>query len=490
MTIKNIEYSRIITRFAPSPTGLMHIGNARTALFSYLFAKNQHGTFILRIEDTDKDRSKPEYITSIFQDLSALGIEWDSSQVVYQSERSDIYEKFYQQLQAKGLIYHCFCSEDKLNFMRKLQLSRGLPPRYNGTCLSLSPKEIQEKIASHASYCWRFKVPKNITIEFDDLIKGKQTFNSNDFGDFIVKRASGAPSFMFCSVIDDVLQGVTHVLRAEDHVSNTPRQLLILQELGLTTPKYGHFCLLVNASEEGVTKLSKRHASGSIQDLLLQGYLPLALLNYLARLGHNYNNQENQLLNLKELYLNFNINNSTSNAAKHDIDHLKFWQKQAMLTMSNQELLDFIQKSNNFNFLEFASNKKITDKKITEFLNLIKNNILMPQEAITWLKILFADNWEELNLHLNKEEKNNFAQLDINLLIEVFNIIIHNNIKIDFNDLCNKIKSSGLPSKNLFINLRMVLTGKTAGPELKKLFELVGVERLKSRIQQIIALNN
>jgi glutamyl-tRNA synthetase len=469
------EVKKIIkSRFAPSPTGFMHIGNLRTALFSYLFAKNQKGEFLLRIEDTDRERSKPEYIASLLEDFRILGLNWDG-EIVYQSQRTAIYERFYEELYSKNLTYRCFCSEEKLNLMRKVQLSQGLPPRYAGTCLNLPKEEVQKKLDNKELACWRFKVPKNIVVEFDDLIKGKQTFNSNDFGDFVIKRQDGASSFMFCSVIDDVLQGVTHVLRGEDHVSNTPRQLLILQAVGLKAPQYGHFSLLINGAD-GTPKLSKRNGSQSIQDLLQEGYLPQAILNYLARLGHVYTSQENHLLSLEELSLNFNLKHISSNSAKHDIGHLKFWQKQAMLLIKEDELLEILQKD--INFLNIFNNNK---NKLSAFLSLIKDNIVMPQEALIWAKAFFTDNFAELEI--SDDIENILKTININFL----QIVIDNmENKQDFPELCNKLKKAGFIGKGLFVNLRIIFTGKTFGPELNKIFELVGPERIKTRAVYIL----
>lgn len=463
--------SPVKTRFAPSPTGFMHIGNARTALFSYLFAKNQQGKFLLRVEDTDQERSKPEYISALLEDLAKLGLHWDE-EVIYQSKRAAIYEQYYQQLFKKNLIYRCFCSEEKLNIMRKIQLSQGLPPRYAGTCLNLTANEIEKKLADNESACWRFKVPKDTVIEFDDLVKGKQTFNSRDFGDFVIKRQDGTPSFMFCSVIDDVLQSVTHVLRAEDHVSNTPRQLLILDAIGMQAPTYGHFCLLINGEEAGSAKLSKRQGGQSIQQLFQDGYLPQALLNYLARLGHGYISKENQLFSLEELAINFNFKNTTSSAAKHDLAHLKFWQKQAMLVISNQELLMILKKY--ADFLAIQNSNKFSDK-IQEFLNLIKSNILMPSEAILWSKILFDDDYYFCQDLLKN--------IDLNFLAKFLEIIA---VHQDFNSLCNHLKTAGFAGKNLFINLRLIFTGQTSGPELNKIFEIMGATRIQYRAEKIL----
>lgn len=471
------EIKRIVkTRFAPSPTGIMHFGNVRTALFNYLFAKHNEGEFILRIEDTDQERSKKEYISSIFDSLTVLGLNWDGS-VVYQSERLSIYEKLYKVLLDRRLIYRCFCSEEKLSLMRKIQLSQGLPPRYTGFCLKLKETEIRKRISNQEPFCWRFKVPKNTTIEFTDLIKGKQKFNSSDFSDFIIRRQDSTAPFMFCNAVDDALQGVTHALRGEDHLTNTPRQLLLLQVLGLLPPQYGHFPLINDI--DGL-KLSKRGGSVPIRDLLMEGYLPEALLNYLARLGHNYdikdNHVLNQILSLEQLAVNFNINNISLNPARHDQTHLHFWQKQSMLLISEDQLLNILKENIDFNNIFENNNHKLVD-----FLHLIKTNITMPQEAIMWAEAFFTDNFYDLKLSADAKEI--LQNININFLKTIITCMETNN---NFSDLCEELKKLGFTGKNLFINLRVLFTGQTYGAELNKIFDLVGTQRIKNRATQIL----
>lgn len=461
------QATQVITRFAPSPTGYIHIGNLRTALFSYLYAKSNNGKFLLRIEDSDQERSKPEYIAALIKDFNDLGIKWDDD-IVYQSKRIHIYEEFYSQLQQQGIIYRCFCSEEKLALSRKIQLTQGLPPRYQGGCLSLAVEQVQQKIASNQSFCWRFKVPKDLIIEFDDLIKGKQSFNSNDFGDFVIRRQDGAPSFMFCSVLDDVLQGVTQVLRGEDHVSNTPRQILILQALGLKPPQYGHFPLLT-ANDVDNPKLSKRSGSQSIRDFLQAGYLPAAILNYLARLGHSYVGQDNSLLTLEQLAINFKLEQISSHSANHDVIHLKFWQKQAMLSLSNQELIEILQQDPRLQGIVAG----LPDPGLLDFVNLVKNNILMPLEFLEWYKILLATQLPQLQL----EDKiiEHIKRLDPKFLSIVM-------ATTDFNSLIQELVAQKFAKKQIFMDLRILLTGKTSGPELAKLFEFLGLDKIKQRI--------
>jgi nondiscriminating glutamyl-tRNA synthetase len=459
------------TRFAPSPTGIMHFGNIRTALFNYLFAKKHKGEFLLRVEDTDKERSTKEYVTAILEDLKALNLIWDGA-IIYQSERANIYNKFYLNLIDQDLIYPCFCSEEKLAVMRKIQLSQKLPPRYAGICLKLTKEEINTKLANKERVSYRFKVPKDIQIIFKDLVKGQQVFNSNDFGDFIIKRQDGTAPFMFCNAIDDAVEKVTHALRGEDHLSNTPRQLLILQALKLKAPEYGHFPL-INGTDG--LPLSKRGGSKSIKELLLDGYLPETLLNYLARLGHNYpleDNTLNKVLSLNQLSYNFSTDNISLHAARHDLNHLNYWQKQAMLILNEIDLLQILQKD--LDFCEIFKNNN-QNNQLDNFLQLIKSNIIMPKEAVFWAKAFFAD--------LISEDANNILN---NINPDFLKIIINNIKNNNFSELIDLLKQGGFSGKNLFVRLRALLTGQTYGPELHKIFELVGSDRLKNRAIYIL----
>lgn len=259
------------TRFCPSPTGLMHMGNVRTALFNALLAKSANGCFLLRIEDTDRERSDARYTKALMEDLLWLGLGWQEGPdhhqgngPYHQSERQSIYDDYYQRLETAGVAYPCFCSEEELALQRKIQRSSGRPPRYPGTCRELTDAQREEKFAQGLKPTLRFAVPENEMIAFDDLVRGHQKFDSNDLGDFIIRRADGTPPFLFCNAVDDALMGVTHALRGEDHLTNTPRQLMVLDALGLTGPTYGHIALIVGPDG---SPLSKRHGSRSIEEL-------------------------------------------------------------------------------------------------------------------------------------------------------------------------------------------------------------------------------
>ena len=275
----------VVTRFAPSPTGSLHLGNARTAFFSHLWARKSGGRFILRIEDTDLERSRPRFREELMAEMRWLGLDWDEgpdiggpSAPYSQAERGNFYQALFAQLEANGRAYPCYCTAEELELSRKLQRMSGKPPRYAGTCRYLTAAQRAERVARGLRAALRFLVPSDQVIEFIDTVHGPQRYASNDIGDFIIRRDDGTSAFFFCNAVDDSVMGVTQVLRGDDHLTNTPRQLLLLDALALRRPGYGHVGLLVGADG---APLSKRHGSTSVQEFRERGFLPAAILNHL-----------------------------------------------------------------------------------------------------------------------------------------------------------------------------------------------------------------
>ncbi len=460
---------KIRTRFSPSPTGMIHLGNARAALFSALFAKKHRGVFILRIEDTDAVRSEERFVESLQQDLNWLGIDWQEGPGVdgpygpyWQSQRQHIYAKYYQILEDQKLIYPCFCSDQELNLARKIQLSRGHAPRYSGTCLKLSAEDIQKKIAEGKKPAWRFKVPTDSPIEFEDTVKGFQQFQSNDMGDFIVRRADGTSPFLFCNAIDDAEMDVSHVLRGEDHLANTPRQILILKTLGLHTPLYGHLSLIVG--DDG-SPLSKRHGSFSLNQIHDQGFLPIAIMNYLARLGHTCDTQE--LLPFDELATHFNLEKLSVSPARFDVSQLMYWQKTAIQAMNIAML---------WRWLGESVSCQVPQDKQQLFADTIRANIEFPEDALNWAKIFFHE-----TVHMNEEEKQIIREAGEQFFVEAEQAV--DKFDIDLPQILGEMKKTlGVSGKKLFMPLRVALTGKLHGPELVHIAELLGKNKMKHRL--------
>src|SRR3989344_3053423 len=309
MMKSSLETPRVRTRFAPSPTGLLHMGNARTALFNYLFAKKQGGDFVLRIEDTDKERSRPEWEKDVVDNLEWLGLQWSEGigtagfyGPYRQSERTELYQKYLKKLLDEKKAYVCFCSEEEIETLRQYQMSIGEAPRYNGKCFSLSMEEVERKKVAGEKSVIRF-VMKPKEVAFKDLIRGSIMFNTALSGDIVIAKDMESPLYNFSVVIDDAEMHITHVIRGEDHISNTPKQILLQEALGFDRPIYAHLPLILG---EDRTKLSKRHGDISVTRFRDSGYLPEALINFLALLGWNPGTTE-EIFSLFDLCKNFSF---------------------------------------------------------------------------------------------------------------------------------------------------------------------------------------
>ncbi len=455
----------IRTRFSPSPTGILHLGNARTALFSALYAAKEKGIFVLRIEDTDQARSEHKYTELLQDDLHWLGVNWQEGPDVggqygpySQSQRHALYEQYYDELKTKGLAYPCFCTDQELALNRKIQLSRGQAPRYPGTCLKLTQEEIAKRIAEGKKPALRFRVPEKKVIEFVDLVKGLQKFNSNDIGDFIIRRAEGTASFLFSNAIDDSLMQVTHAMRGDDHLANTPRQLMILQTLNMRAPQYGHLSLITG--DDG-SPLSKRHGSSSLNDLRQQGYLPLAVLNYLSRLSHAYEQQN--LMSFSELAASFKMEKLSRAPARFDKNQLLHWQKEAVMTLTRDAMIEWLGE-------EIV--KKVPEDKRDIFTDIMQKNILFPEEAKKWADIFFstAPTFTQDQLIILKEAGETFFE-EAEHATQKHGV----SLKEILDDLKEKVNVSG---KKLFMPLRIALTGEQNGPELVQIASLLGQEKM------------
>ncbi len=456
------------TRFAPSPTGYVHIGNVRTALFNALLAKHDKGIFLLRIEDTDQNRSEETYAEQLQHDLLWLGLAWQEGpgvggdQVPYfQSQRQSIYAQYYQQLEEAKHVYPCFCSDQELAIARKLQLSSGKPPRYQGTCRQLSAEQIKQKIEQGLKPTLRFRVPDSQVIEFNDFVRGPQRFQSNEIGDFVIRRGDGTAAFFFCNAIDDAVMKVTHVLRGEDHLTNTPRQLMILQALGLPFPQYGHMALIVGPDG---APLSKRHGSRNIKELKQLGFLPQAIINYLGRLGHYY--PDNSYMDLTQLATNFSVSALGSAPARYDQEQLLYWQKQAVQHLDESSLWDWLG-------AEVQQLIPTTAKNL--FIQTIKANITFPTDALHWAKIFFTD------LHYSAESSAILKQADAKLFETAITVLAQ--AGTDFKALSNAVSQQlNIKGKALFQPLRVALTGELHGPEMGHIVELLGKDKIHARL--------
>ncbi len=312
----------IKTRFAPSPTGYLHIGGARTALFSWLYARRHGGRFVLRIEDTDLERSTPESVNAILEGMTWLALEYDEGPF-YQTQRFDRYKEVIQQLVEAGHAYKCYCSKEELDVMREQQMARKEKPRYDGRC------RLRERPSEETPYVIRFRNPTEGAVVVDDLIRGRVVFQNSELDDLIIARSDGTPTYNLTVVVDDMDMEITHVIRGDDHLNNTPRQMNIFRALGKEPPRYAHVPMIL--SEDG-QKLSKRHGAASVMDYREQGFLPEALLNYLVRLGWSHGDQE--VFSIDEMVRLFDIGDVNNSASALNMSKL-LWLNQHYIKESD-----------------------------------------------------------------------------------------------------------------------------------------------------------
>lgn len=325
----------IRTRFAPSPTGYLHLGGARTALFSWAFARHHKGTFVLRIEDTDLERSTPEAVEAILQGMEWLGMHADEGPF-YQMQRTDRHRQAIDQLITAGHAYYCYSSPEEVEQMREKARAQGLKPRYDGTWRPEEGKTLPA-IPNDRKPVVRFKTPQDGVTSWDDLVKGRISIANEELDDLIIARADGTPTYNFCVVVDDWDMQITHVIRGDDHVNNTPRQIVILEALGATVPFYGHVPMILGPDGE---KLSKRHGAVSIMDYDTQGYLPEAMVNYLARLGWSHGNDE--IFSVEQFIAWFDTKNLSKSASQWDPKKLNWVNAHYIKQRANSDLAKLV----------------------------------------------------------------------------------------------------------------------------------------------------
>jgi glutamyl-tRNA synthetase len=322
-----------VTRFAPSPTGFLHIGGARTALFSYLYAKRHGGQFLLRIEDTDRERSTQEAVDAIFEGMAWLGLSGDNAEPIYQTQRFDRYKEVIAQMVAAGTAYHCYASREELDALRAEQMARKEKPRYDGRWRPEAGKTLPAPPAGVPPVV-RFKNPKEGEVIVDDLIKGRIVFSSDELDDLIIARNDGTPTYNFCVVVDDMDMGVTHVIRGDDHVNNTPRQINILRALDATPPAYAHVSMILGSDGQ---KLSKRHGALGVMEYRAMGFLPEALLNYLVRLGWSHGDQE--LFTREEMIAKFDFDHVSASPARFDMEKAYWVNHQYLKSVDSERVV-------------------------------------------------------------------------------------------------------------------------------------------------------
>jgi glutamyl-tRNA synthetase len=475
--------AKIRVRFAPSPTGSIHIGNARTALFNYLYAKNKGGKFILRIEDTDLERSTTESESSLLNSIKRLGIEWDEGPQIggeygpyRQSEKLDRYRKVAEDMVASGAAYPCYCSPEELEADRKVMQAANKPPRYSGKCRELSISERELKETDGAKPAYRFRVT-GAEVKFSDGVRGKVAFKAKDIGDFIIMRADGVAAFYLASSVDDIDMEITDVIRGEDHLSNTPKQILIMRAMGSEPPRFSHLPIILGADGQ---KLSKRTGSADVTELLDSGYLPSALNTAMAMLGWSkVTGQSAETLD--EMAEKFYISDVSRSPAKYDEARLDNLNSKALKALPCVKLIDFLTpalEALNFPF------EKFNDETLYKIMDATRDAFGKPSDAAAQM-ILFARLSEPDDAVTEILDSPDFKPVAEALLgaIEGINSFTEGEYKAVIESVSLK---TGLKGKKLFQPVRIVLTGSLSGPKLVDLFTILEADEIKSRINSVL----
>lgn len=465
-------------RIAPSPTGLFHIGTARTALFNYLFARKYGGVFIFRVEDTDEERSERHFEDSIIDGMRWLGIEWDEgpgkdgdSAPYRQSERTHIYRDALQRLFTDSKVYYCFCAKEDLEAQRQYMLASGLAPKYAGTCSQLTDLEVEQKKKEGKPSVIRFRAPARI-LAFHDLIKGKIETDTGLIGDFIIAKNENEPLYNFAVAVDDAQMRITHVIRGEDHISNTPRQILLLEAMGYPVPVYGHVSLILGPDK---SKMSKRHGATSVLEYKEQGYLAEALVNFTAFLGWNPGD-EREMFSLEELVQEFDIRKVHTSNAVFNIQKLDWFNAQYIRRKSDDELAElcaqYLPSADKTLLRKVVALEKERLKRLSDIKELAEFFFVQPtydSELLVWRKSTKADTIARLPFI-----KEALAGISENAFTAA-------SVK---EALTNLVSTYG--NGDIYWPLRVALSGKEASPGPAEIAEVLGKTESIKRVQYAI----
>lgn len=481
--------SQVRVRYAPSPTGHLHIGNARTALANYLFARNQGGTFIVRVEDTDTKRNV-EYAESNQLDyLRWLGIDWDESvdkggpfSPYRQSERLDQYKIYADQLLAQGHAYPCYCTEDELATEREGQIAAGQNPMYAGKCRHLTAEAREALQAEGRQPSLRFQVPADQTYTFEDMVKGEVSFDAKDFGDFVIVKKEGIPTYNFAVVVDDQLMEISHVLRGDDHISNTPRQMMIYEALGWQPPTFGHMTVIVN--EQG-KKLSKR--DGNILQFIEQyserGYLPEAMVNFMALLGWSPEGEQ-ELFTLAELIAQFDPNRLSKSPAVFNTDKLAWMSSTYMKDADPKRVADLCIPHMQAAGYLFDDVDEPTYQWLVRLVALYQEQMSCAADLVGLTSLFFA-----AQLEVDEEGQAILAAPEVPEVLEAFAKQLEQLDVLEFENQSIKAalkavqQDTGHKGKALFMPVRVAITGQTHGRDLMETIVLLGRRTVSERLR-------
>ncbi|MBP2645662.1 MAG: gltX [Firmicutes bacterium] len=480
-----MDNQQIRVRFAPSPTGPFHIGGARSALFNWLLARKYGGKLILRIEDTDLERSSRESEENIKDALKWLGINWDEGIDVggeygpyRQTERLPLYRQYTDKLLESGKAYLCYCSEEELEKEREQAMAKGETPRYSGRCRHITEADKERFAAEGRKPVVRFRVPENKDIVINDLVRGTVTFESVGIGDFVIVKSDGIPVYNYAVVLDDALMHITHVIRAEEHLSNTPRQVLLYEALGLAIPEFGHISLILGSDR---TKMSKRHGATSVEQYRNRGYLPEALVNFLALLGWSPNGEQ-EIFSPEELINEFSMDRVAKNPAVFDLDKLNWINAHYIRKASPESVLELALphlEQAGFVALPVIGEQK---KWLTAVVATVQDYISYAAQVVDHAAIFFAD-----TVTLENQEAGEVLQdadvprvmADFRAKLEALDTLEEAAVQAILKSVTKEMKLGG---KKVYMPIRVALTGQMHGPDLPKIIVLLGKEKVLERL--------
>ena len=459
----------IKTRFAPSPTGNLHIGGARTALFNYLYAKHAGGVFVLRIEDTDIERSKEEYTRDILEGLQWLGMQWDEGPH-FQKERMDIYREHATRLLNEGKAYKCYCSTETLEEKRKVALKEGRKPNYDRTCRD------QKEDRKDQPFVIRFKSPLDGEVSFDDRIRGKITFKCEELDDLVILRTDNTPTYNFTVVIDDALMDITSIIRGDDHINNTPRQILIYEALDYASPEFAHAPLIHGKDK---SRLSKRHGATSLLEYRNDGFLPEALMNYLARLGWAYGDQE--VFSREDLIEKFDLKNVGKSPSIFDMDKLLWLNSHYLKTLPEAEIADRLEP-----FIEKLGIKVTDRSKLIPVVINLRDRAKTLKEMAEMAAFFFNDDFP-----FDENAKSKFLTPATKPILERFLNEFSGPATFDEGEqrriLETMAQDAGKKLVEIIQPIRVALCGRTASPGIFEVVSILGRESVAKRLQKAIA---
>ncbi len=476
--------NEVRVRFAPSPTGYLHVGGLRTALYNFLFARHNKGKMVLRIEDTDRTRYVEGAVENLIRTLKWTGITYDEGPDIggplgpyIQSERLDLYRKHARQLIEKGHAYYCFCSPERLEKMRAEQIARKEPPRYDGTCRRLSPEEVQEKLKAGIPHVVRLKMPRRGETTFQDIIRGKVTFQNALIDDQILLKSDGYPTYHLANVIDDHYMQITHVIRGEEWLPSVPKHIQIYRAFGWDVPQMAHLPLLLNPDR---TKLSKRQGDVAVEDYIAKGYLPEALINFVALLGWNPGTEE-EFFTLDELIERFSLERVNKAGAVFDIQKLNWMNGVYIRQLPETRLISFLTP-----FLEKAG-YDVSDKERTRKIILaVYKGIEKGEDIVKAASLFYHD-----TLTIEEPEAIAFLQKETSrTVLEKFAEKLQAVNQLDmetFKQIMKEVqKETGIKKQELWMPVRIAITGVTHGPELPLVIEILGLEKVQRFVQQVL----